>query len=61
VRKDGRIVVTGSVAFDYLMKFPGRFTEHLIPDRMDRLSVSFLVDEMRRGPGGWGSPPLRTG
>jgi adenosine kinase len=52
VRADGRIVVTGSVAFDYLMTFPGRFTEHLIPDRMARLSVSFLVDEMRRVPGG---------
>jgi adenosine kinase len=54
VRKDGRIVVTGSVAFDYLMTFPGKFTEHLIPDRMSRLSVSFLVDEMRRVPGGCG-------
>jgi adenosine kinase len=54
VRTDGRIVVTGSVAFDYLMTFPGRFTEHLIPDRMKRLSVSFLVDEMRRVPGGCG-------
>src|SRR4029077_9586264 len=30
------------------------FTEHLIPDRMSRLSVSFLVDEMRRVPGGCG-------
>ena len=54
MRKDGRIVVTGSVAFDYLMTFPGKFTEHLIPDRMARLSVSFLVDEMRRVPGGCG-------
>jgi adenosine kinase len=44
--------VTGSVAFDYLMTFPGRFVEHLIPDQMSRLSVSFLVDEMRRVPGG---------
>jgi adenosine kinase len=51
----GRIVVTGSVAFDYLMRFPGRFVEHLVPDRMDRLSVSFLVDDMRRVPGGCGS------
>jgi adenosine kinase len=47
-------VVTGSVAFDYLMRFPGRFVEHLIPDRLSRLSVSFLVDEMRRVPGGCG-------
>ena len=54
MKADGRIVVTGSVAFDYLMTFPGRFTEHLIPDRMARLSVSFLVDEMRRVPGGCG-------
>ncbi len=54
MRTSGRIVVTGSVAFDYLMTFPGKFTEHLIPDRMARLSVSFLVDEMRRVPGGCG-------
>jgi adenosine kinase len=54
VKSDGRIVVTGSVAFDYLMTFPGKFTEHLIPDKMARLSVSFLVDEMRRVPGGCG-------
>jgi adenosine kinase len=54
VKSEGRIVVTGSVAFDYLMTFPGKFTEHLIPDRMSRLSVSFLVDEMRRVPGGCG-------
>lgn len=45
-------MVTGSVAFDYLMRFPGRFVDHLIPDRLARLSVSFLVDEMRRVPGG---------
>ena len=53
-RADGRVVVTGSVAFDYLMRFPGHFVEHLIPDRLHRLSVSFLVDEMRRVPGGCG-------
>ena len=54
VSGSGRVVVTGSVAFDYLMTFPGRFVEHLIPDRLERLSVSFLVDEMRRVPGGCG-------
>jgi adenosine kinase len=51
-RRPGRIVVTGSVAYDYLMTFPGHFVEHLIPDRLSRLSVSFLVDEMRRVEGG---------
>jgi adenosine kinase len=52
--ESGSIVVTGSVAFDYLMRFPGRFVEHLIADQMERLSVSFLVDDMRRVPGGCG-------
>jgi adenosine kinase len=47
-----RVVVTGSLAFDYLMSFPGRFLDVIVPDRMDRISVSFLVDEMRRVPGG---------
>jgi adenosine kinase len=51
-RRPGRLVITGSVAFDYLMTFPGHFVEHLIPDQMSRLSVSFLVDEMRRVEGG---------
>ncbi len=48
----GRIAVTGSVAFDYLMTFPGKFLDVVVPDRMHRLSVSFLVDEMRRVRGG---------
>lgn len=48
----GRVVVTGSVAFDYLMKFPGKFLDHFLPDQLNRISVSFLVDEMRRVPGG---------
>ena len=47
-----RIVVTGSVAYDYLMTFPGKFLDVVVPDRMDRLSVSFLVDSMRRVRGG---------
>ena len=47
-----RIVVTGSVAYDYLMTFPGKFLDVVIPDRMDRLSVSFLVDSMRKVRGG---------
>jgi adenosine kinase len=46
-----RIAVTGSIATDHLMTFPGRFVEHFIPDKMDRVSLSFLVDalEIRRG------------
>jgi adenosine kinase len=46
------IVVTGSIAYDYLMTFPGLFAEYLLPDQLDRISLSFLVDEMRRQQGG---------
>jgi adenosine kinase len=46
------LVITGSVAYDYLMFFPGRFREHILPDQLDHLSVSFLVDSMRKQRGG---------
>ncbi|MBW5486643.1 carbohydrate kinase family protein [Streptomyces bambusae] len=46
-----RIAVTGSIATDHLMAFPGRFVDQLIPDQLDHVSLSFLVDalEVRRG------------
>src|SRR5438477_10424562 len=47
-----KIVVTGSIAFDYLMSFPGKFTEHLLPEHMHRISLSFLVDSMDKRRGG---------
>lgn len=46
------VVLTGSVAFDYLMSFPGRFKDHILPDHLDSLSLSFLVDSLERRPGG---------
>lgn len=45
-------VVTGSIAFDYLMSFPGKFTEHILPEHMNRVSLSFLVDTMDKRRGG---------
>jgi adenosine kinase len=47
-----KLVVTGSIAFDYLMFFPGKFTEHFLPEHMDRVSLSFLVDSMDKRRGG---------
>jgi len=47
-----KIVVTGSIAFDYLMSFPGRFTEHILPEHIERVSLSFLVDSMDKRRGG---------
>ena len=50
--REMNVVVTGSIAYDYLMTFPGRFVEHILPDQLHRISLSFLVDEMRRQRGG---------
>ena len=46
-----QIAITGSIATDHLMTFPGRFAEQLLADQLDHLSVSFLVEELevRRG------------
>jgi adenosine kinase len=46
-----RIAVTGSIATDHLMTFPGRFADSLVVDQLDKISVSFLVEELevRRG------------
>jgi adenosine kinase len=46
------ILLTGSVAYDYLMTFPGYFRDHILPDRLDAISLSFLVDSMVRLRGG---------
>jgi adenosine kinase len=46
------IIVTGSIAYDYLMSFPGRFSEHILPDQIHQVSLSFLVDSMRKQRGG---------
>jgi adenosine kinase len=47
-----KIVVTGSIAYDYLMSFPGSFTEHFLPEHINRISLSFLVDTMDKRRGG---------
>jgi adenosine kinase len=46
-----RIAVTGSIATDHLMHFPGRFAEQFVADQLHKVSLSFLVDELevRRG------------
>ncbi len=46
------ILISGSVAFDYLMTFPGLFHEQILPERLKSISLSFLVDSMIRQRGG---------
>jgi adenosine kinase len=46
------IILTGSVAYDYIMKFPGYFKDHILPERLESISLSFLVESMVRLRGG---------
>jgi adenosine kinase len=46
------ILVTGSIAYDYLMRFPGHFADHFIGEQLHQVSLSFLVDEMTKHWGG---------
>jgi adenosine kinase len=45
------LLVTGSIATDHLMSFPGRFADSLVVDQLDKIALSFLVEdlEVRRG------------
>jgi len=48
------VIVTGSIATDYLMKYPGRFREHILIEQTGKLSVSFLVEDKEMTRGGIG-------
>ncbi len=48
------VMICASIAYDTVMVFDGRFKEHILPDRIHMLSVSFLVPQMRRNYGGVG-------
>jgi adenosine kinase len=50
-----RIIVAGSIATDHLMRFPGKFTDSLVADKLDHVSLSFLVDELVVHRGGAGA------
>jgi adenosine kinase len=47
-----RVAVTGSIATDHLMTFPGRFTEQLLADKLDKVSLSFLISKLEVRHGG---------
>src|SRR5438477_11914487 len=47
-----RILLCGSIAYDNIMVFQGRFKEHILPEEIHILNVAFLVPEMRREFGG---------
>ena len=47
-----QIAVTGSIAMDHLMTFPGRFAESLVVEHLDKISLSFLVEDLQIKRGG---------
>lgn len=47
-----KILVSGSLAYDRIMDFPGVFSEHLMPDKLHTISVSFTVDTFNESYGG---------
>ncbi len=46
------ITITGSLAFDYIMDFKGKFGEHFMADKLHQISVSFLIDSLSKQRGG---------
>jgi adenosine kinase len=47
-----REIVTGSLGYDYIMNFSGRFADRIMPDRLHQLSLSFLADKLIKNIGG---------
>ena len=56
----GRVIVTGSLAFDFIMRYSGRFQDHILPDRLDSINLSFLTEKSRRERGGCGGNIANT-
>jgi len=48
----GKIIVAGSIAFDNIMEFPGYFKDQIIPEKINELSISFLVKSLKKVKGG---------
>ncbi len=54
MKRARRVLVTGSLAYDHIFDFPGRFAEQILPDKIHLLNLSFLVEKMVRRFGGTG-------
>jgi adenosine kinase len=46
------LIITGSLAYDYLMDFPGKFSEHILPDQLHKINLSFTVNKFAKRRGG---------
>ena len=46
------IIVTGSIAYDYIMNFPGEFRDHVLPEQLHQINLSFIVNKFAKRRGG---------
>src|SRR5579862_6273790 len=46
------LIVTGSLAYDYIMEFPGSFSDHILPEHTHNINLSFIVNKFAKRRGG---------
>lgn len=46
------LIITGSLAYDYIMDFPGKFADHILPDQIHKINLSFIVNKFDKRRGG---------
>ncbi len=46
------LIITGSIAYDYIMDFPGKFGDHILPDQLHNINLSFIVNRFEKRRGG---------
>lgn len=46
------LIITGTIAYDYIMDFPGVFSDHILPDQLHKINLSFIVNKFERRRGG---------
>src|SRR5258708_21430915 len=46
------LIITGTIAYDYIMSFPDAFADHILPDQIHNINLSFIVDKFAKRRGG---------
>jgi adenosine kinase len=46
------LIITGTIAYDYIMNFPGKFGDHILPEKIHQINLSFIVNKFERRRGG---------
>lgn len=46
------LILTGSLAYDFILNFKGKFTDHILPDKIHTINLSFLAAKLSKEKGG---------